>query len=70
MKEEFLKEYKQLCLKYGLQIAGCGECGSAFLLELNDDNKKINKLVWRQDYEVIHFANKYDEGDEDIVGMV
>jgi len=60
-KEEFLKEYKQLCLKYKLEIRGCGDCGSAWLGEIQAGQRT---LVFEKNIEnatCIRFADKYDE---------
>lgn len=31
----FLREYEELCLRYGLKISGCGCCGSPFIESMN-----------------------------------
>ena len=30
-EKEFLKEYKELCIKYGMVIDSCGCCGSTWI---------------------------------------
>jgi len=35
----FLKELTELTLKYGIQIKGCGCCGSPFLMNMNDEHQ-------------------------------
>lgn len=62
-EEQFLKEYKELCLEHGFEIIGCGDCGSAWLSELNDENLKHKKLSWEKGYTVIKFADKYNMED-------
>lgn len=66
-KLEFLKEYKNLCLKHGFELRGCGDCGSAWLSELSDENKEISKLSWNDDFQVIQFAGEYEINDKDRV---
>ncbi len=56
MKEKYLKEYIDLCLKYGFQIRGCGECGSAWLGELDEENKEYNQLVYERDFDGFFFS--------------
>jgi hypothetical protein len=57
-KEEFLEEYRQLCIHYGYEIRGCGDCGSAWLQELSEEAKKYEKLCWKDDFKEICFCRK------------
>lgn len=34
---KFLKEYKELCLKYGIKVEACGCCDSPWMLEAYDE---------------------------------
>lgn len=36
-EREFIKELEQLSRKYGIAIAGCGCCGSPYLVDLNNN---------------------------------
>ena len=59
-KIKFLKEYKKLCLKHGLEIVGCGDCGSAWLQELGEENKKHSTLCWKDKFQEILFATDFE----------
>lgn len=43
---EFLKEYEQLCQKYKMGLAGCGCCGSPYLVKDED----YEPILWDIDY--------------------
>lgn len=58
-KIEFLKKYADLCKEYHLEIVGCGDCGSAWLGDVSDEDLQRG-LCWRGDYTQIQFATKYD----------
>jgi len=36
-RRSFLTDYKELCIKHGYQIVGCGECDSAWLQKIDHD---------------------------------
>ncbi len=42
MHEEFLEEYRKLCLKYRFCISSCGCCGGPFVALIGDDKVVIN----------------------------
>lgn len=69
-KLEFLSKYKSLCLEYGLELTGCGECGSAWLGELDSEQLMNRKLSWiaggceHLGYDHVGFADNYDIEDE------
>lgn len=37
--DKFLEELSALTKKYGIEIGGCGCCGSPYLVDLNEGNK-------------------------------
>ena len=59
MENEFLEKYKALCLEYGMQLRGCGDCGSAWLDKLNEEELRNAKLTWQGAYERVQFADNY-----------
>lgn len=38
----FLNEYKELCLKYQIEVFGCGCCDSPFCIELKKRNIELD----------------------------
>lgn len=69
--EGFLKELTELTHKYGIQIGGCGCCGSPYLLELNSGNTAVNglqhdELTWTEEGYVMNSIYQADE-DEEVV---
>lgn len=40
--KEFLVKYLELCLKYNVEVGGCGCCGSPYLKYNNDTFVKID----------------------------
>ncbi len=63
---DFLKAYKELCLKHGYEIAGCGDCGSAWLSKLKEQELKHKTLTWEKDFTCIQFATDYEIKDEQL----
>lgn len=52
-KTEFLQKLKQLTLKYGIIVDGCGCCGSPFLNEI--DSKSQSDYFYRceDEYDIV-----------------
>ena len=48
---DFLRDLRELALKHGLKVGGCGCCGSPFLMELEDDEWDGFTYVCDQDGE-------------------
>ena len=57
---EFLKEYEKLCRKYKMGLAGCGCCGSPYLVKDED----YVPILWDIDY--LPSMNKVRIEDETI----
>ena len=51
---EFLREYEKLCRKYGLELAGCGCCGSPWVAKIEE----TDLLTWRDGFKEIDFAEQ------------
>ena len=63
-KLEFLREYRKLCIEHGMQITGCGCCGSAWVqgIGIKEDVLSCDRdceRVWMSTQEEL------DETDED-----
>lgn len=69
MKEQFLKEYAELCLKHRLELRGCGDCGSAWLGELQEEQIKNKTLTYEGKYQNIYFADNFDMKQEDRIKL-
>lgn len=44
--EEFLKELSELTKKYGLEICGCGCCGSPWIADLKSEFRNEDGLYY------------------------
>jgi len=62
-QKQFLTEYKQLCLKYGIQILGFDD--GAFLFQLDKEEMEIGTLTWdKKRCNDFRFADKHSFNDD------
>ena len=57
----FLKEYEELCIKYGLSISACGCCDSPYIC-LDDDNyNHIENIGFDLDKKKLRVSIDYED---------
>lgn len=62
---EFLTELTKLTDKYGIEIGGCGCCGSPWIININNNRESFDNL----DYDTNKGVYSVFSGDEFIYGI-
>lgn len=64
---DFLVDLRTLTLKHGIAIGGCGECGSPWIYEVEDDALGLMKYGFEsRDNEYLSFKHRHPEGVVDL----